>query len=323
MRACRAALLLYLVAQPACDRGESSFVLGLGDAGAPSARHESACRAWAKTLCDHRRRCCEADAGTSCPVFVALRWVSDEQCISRTLVDCELAADDSTVFFDDDKVAACTLSSDCSFWGSRPPCLPAGKAPAGTACLRSESCQSGFCEGRFDTTTGQPLLCGTCRSIACMTCGAKEACRSVDGGIACIHVAELGEPCTAASDCRSGYCQRTADSQGVCRGGAGPGEACGQGALPFCSDFNSFCDGTGHCRPYLTAGYGQACGSLGDPNSDRICIGAGTCVAPSYVCIPPVADGALCDEEQGLGCLPPAQCLNNQCVFPNAADCAN
>jgi hypothetical protein len=316
-------LCLSVFGQLACDQGESTFTLGLADAGTPSARHESACRAWAKTVCEYRHRCCEGDAGTPCPVFVTLRWINDEQCVSRTQVDCELAAEDSNVSFDDEKLASCTLPSDCSFGGHELGCLAPGKALAGAPCIRSESCQTGFCQSRYGATGG-PLLCGTCQSIeiGCTPCGAKEACRSVDGGFACVQVAELGEPCMAGTECRSGYCQRAGGSQGVCHGGAGLGEACGETAFPSCSDFNTFCDGTGHCRAYLTAAYGETCGAPGELSSYRICTGAGTCAGPAYVCIPPAADGALCDEEQALGCLPPARCVDNHCVFPRVASCS-
>jgi hypothetical protein len=104
------------------------------------------------------------------------------------------------------------------------------------------------------------------------------------------------------------------------------GEACSSGPMgPVCLDpsTDSYCDSTQHCSAFLPAGYGERCGAT-DAGAAYVCTAYGTCnPLGTSVCIPPAADGELCDDRQGLSCLPPARCTANHCIFPTVAWCVS
>jgi len=280
-------MFLAVAGPPGCT-GESSFLLPLWDAGAPDSRYQGACAAWARTECAYQDRC---------EVSIAGRWEDDAQCLERETLQCELEAADPDVRFDPVAVAACAYPADCA---SPPPwlCLSAGKAADGAACQWSDACASGACEFLF--AGSEPSPCGVCVTLrSCnLACEAGEACEiDVDGGDRCVTLptmpaASLGEPC------------------GSDAGG------------PFCG-FDLYCDETQHCRAYLPAAYGQPCGET-DAGAAYLCEAYGTCASLGpLLCVAPAADGALCDDQQGLGCLPPARCLANHCAFPDLSWCAS
>lgn len=321
---------------PACE-GESSFVIPVADAGAPDGRNESACTAWARVLCAY-------DAG--CATVAAFYWTDAAQCVARTTLRCELLAADPHVAFDPTMLASCREggAGDCADPFGKD-CFGPGREANGAACVWAEDCQSGQCIVAVDLTTGYTPPCGVCQPLPCNgSCPSGQQCRSVDGGSACIPdpcdggcsgglqchesndggascivLAGLGEPCSADSDCELVY---YCGPSSTCSPVSHIGDACMSGpAGPPCVDPDSYCDGIGGapgvCRSVLNVPYGGACDGV-----DKVCAGAGACDPTDGQCLPPASDGDVCDELQGLGCLPPARCIQHRCVFPSFAFCA-
>ena len=284
------AVVFAVLGPPACT-GESSFPLPEFDSGAPDARYEGACASWAKTECAYQGRC---------PSSIRGRWENDAQCVERETLQCELEAADPDVHFDAMAVAACVYPTDCD---ARTPglCLSPGAASDGAACQWNDACASGACVLSF--VEGARASCGVCVTpLSCsIMCEGGETCETeVDGGERCVTIptvptASLGEPCGS--------------------GAAGP--------VCFEDQVELYCDETQHCRAYLPAGYGQPCGET-DAGATYLCDAFGSCASlDTVLCVAPAADGALCDDAQGLNCLPPARCQANHCAFPNLSWCAS
>ena len=294
--------------------GETSFPLPTWDAGAPGHEYASPCSSWAKTVCAWELRCLTE---------LASEWVSSEQCLARQTTECELLAADPAVPFNAPAVASCQYPSDCS--APTPGfCLPPGKSSAGAACQWNDDCASGFCD------IGPNSPCGTCVAVTgCdASCSDGESCaRSEDGGSSCIVPPVVGQPCQppdyVCAD--GGICDISDYGQpGSCIATATAGQSCGLEGPPVCFDpqVELFCDETMHCRPFLPAMCGQACGAVGDAGDSYQCIGWASCeYAATSLCVQPAGDGTLCDEEQGLSCLPPARCIDNECLFPSPGLC--
>ncbi len=300
-----ASFALCVAAGVGCD-GESSFSIPPADAGAPASRYQAACAAWARGFCAFQE---------ACPAYYIL-W-SDGQCIPRRTLQCEVVASDPNVAFDPAAAAGCAEpeAGACGAIGGSL-CVGPGRAPVGTPCLVGDACQTGNCEYTYDVY-GVGSACGTCAPPPCGgACPRGEVCGFAgDGGVACLRVASVGEPCSMPFDCETFYCAPT----GRCGQLAQLGETCGEGATgPPCASPDTFCDSTKHCRKYLLAGYGQPCASTA--TDQYVCTGLGTC--DENVCIPPSGDGAFCDDAQGLGCLFPARCISHRCMFPSLAACS-
>jgi hypothetical protein len=285
------AVLLGAVGSAGCT-GESSFALPLWDAGAPDSRYEGPCSAWAKTECAYE---------DGCPSSIGGRWADDAQCLQRETLQCELEAADPDVRFDPVAVATCVYPTDCT---SPTPglCLPAGRAGDRAACQWNEACAGGLC--LFSFVYDAATVCGACFAppSCSVPCDAGAACeRGVDGGDRCVMlppampVASLGQSC--GSDAGDPPC--------------------------FDPDVELFCDDTEHCRAYQPASYGQQCGQT-DSGATYLCEAYGSCASiGTLICEAPAADGALCDDQQGLSCLPPARCQMNHCAFPNLSWCTD
>lgn len=310
MRAGALALVGAFLLEPmamGCE-GESSFVIALADAGTPDARYEAACSAWAQGYCTRL---------FACATFLA--YVDKPQCASRETLSCELLSTDPDVAFDATEIATCPEpdAGDCSApFGSL--CLGPGRAPIGATCFSSEACQSGDCEYSIDPSTGEFSLCGTCAEAPCNGgCSSGQRCNaSADGGPSCVPIGGPGDPCSSALDCEDQYyCGPGA----TCAQVAQMGEACSNAAVGPPCDVNAYCDATQHCHAYMSASYGAACGLVG--NDTYLCKGSGTCDPTDGQCLSPASDGDVCDDSQGLGCLPPARCTLNRCVFPSFAVC--
>lgn len=289
---------LFLSLSMACS-GQSSFVIPPVDAGLISTQHEGPCAAWAAAACAREEQC---------PWYSDYQWESPAECLARSTLVCEVVASDPNVVFDEQKMLACTYSTDCTVLVRDLPidCLPPGRSRNGATCVFHEACQSGLCiEEDF-----QPSPCGTClaaRASCGPGCPPGEVCAGVatDGGALCLAVKPLGAPCRIPADCEF-YCSFATDagSGGAGTGAAGTGacvalatlgEDCGDGVLPGdptgragppCAGTNLTCDETNHCTAVL-----------------------------------PAPDGEVCDYGQGLGCLPPAQCVGNRCLYPSLAYC--
>jgi hypothetical protein len=313
---CPLALLPLALAFLECN-GEWSFVIPPWDAGAPSARNASVCGAWAKRRCDYEDRC---------PVSIYFRWISHAQCIERSTLSCELIADDPNVAFDTDLVGACSYPTDCKAPVPFDFCLSQGRTPVGAACLWSEGCQTFNCQRVLDATTQSWRTCGVCRPAprGCdPACPAGEDClfSGADAGSACVVVPTVGQPCDAPLYiCRGSYCQgETPSGAGVCTAFAGLGEAC---SGTSCGPGELYCDDTLHCSSLSPAAYGQLCEPSKGGSGYR-CTAYGTCdFQNTGRCLPPSPDGAPCDPNQGLRCLPPAECIAHHCLLPSLADCS-
>ena len=312
MRAGALALMTALLARSLATgcQGESSFVIPGVDAGSPDVRYEASCSAWAEPLCAHEMAC-----------SMSLTWIDTAQCVARETLLCELVAGEPNVVFDPTAVAACSEpdAGDCvEPYGSL--CLGPGRGLVGSACLSSEACESGFCAYGFDPASDDPTACGACQALPCNGgCSNGQQCESsVDAGPTCVSIGAPGDHCVGQGDC-AGYYYCGPDS--TCAAEARLGEACGGGTTkgPPCGDFDTYCDSTQHCRAYVSAPYGAPCGVVG--NDTYLCAGSGTCDPTDSQCLPPASDGDVCDDSQGLGCLPPARCILNRCVFPSLALC--
>jgi hypothetical protein len=290
-----------------CDDGQWSFSIAPGDAGAPDARYEAACSAWANAYCAFQ---------ASCPDdFIA--W-NPGQCAQRMTLACEILAADPDVAFDPQGTASCPEpeAGACNELAGGL-CLGPGRAPRGAPCLFSAACESGDCQFVYDPE-GNRSACGACVPLPCGgSCPAGQLCDvQVDGGSACVAVASLGQACTSGSDCASFYCTPA----GTCGAAALAGQACSNDPTGApCADPNDFCDATGTCRPFDARGYGEPCAP--DGLNLYECTGLGTCDLVDNVCIPPAGDGEFCDDSQGLNCVIPALCISNVCTFPSAASC--
>jgi hypothetical protein len=277
---------------PLACTGQSSFVIPPVDAGPVSTRYEAPCAAWATAVCAREQQC---------PWYSDYQWDSPAQCLERSTLICEVVASDPNVVFDEQQMLACQYPTDCTVLVRDLPidCLPPGRSPDGATCVFHEACQSGECL----EVEGQSGPCGTCqsaRSSCAAGCPTGDVCGGVaaDGGMLCVPVNALGAPCRVPGDCEF-YCSFQAadsgDGFGVCVGLATQGEACGDGVPPGdptgrpgppCAGTNLTCDDTNHCTA-----------------------------------IPPAPDGEVCDDSQGLGCLPPAQCFGQRCLYPSLAYC--
>jgi hypothetical protein len=282
--------------------GEWSFALPPIEAGEPDLQYEAPCRHWAQAFCDYEARC-----------FQITAWTDTGQCVARLALECELAVDDPHVVVDAALLAACELPSDCS--SPLPECWGPGTAATGAPCLYGQACRSGVCEGAGQ----QDSVCGICGcDLACPT---GQACvLTGDGGSACLTVpAAAGQPCMAPTDCASTVCVLSGGAAaGVCAAPGGVGDTCGSGQ-PVCG-VNLYCDLTEHCVSLVWVGYGEPCGFPDGGGAAALCLGEGTCL--ENTCQAPAADGEPCDAHQGTGCLWPAQCVAQRCVFPTVADCA-
>ncbi len=304
--------------------GEKSFVLPGADAGAPSARYEALCAAWAERECA---------AANLCPLGVLARWDDSEQCVARETLACELQAADPDVSFDPARVEACTFAGGC---GSAPGmlsapdsptlCLSTGKAPPRAACVWSSACASGDCVYSYGPD-GSKARCGTCQESIRCACGENQECVASDGGSECVTLPDAGEPCgPPLFSCNDSRCVSAGDGgEGLCSATpkATLGMPCSTDlAGPQCLGGTSelYCDATGHCRAHDPAEYGAPCTAAAG-GEGSVCVGAGWCDSVTTgVCQPPSLDGDPC--EQGiLPCLPPARCVSGACVFPSLSSC--
>ena len=249
-----------------------------------------------------------------------------EQCLARSTLICEVVATDPDVVFDAERISTCRYSTDCSTFARDLPvdCLAPGRSPPGAACVFHEACASSLCF----TTSG---ICGICAALPLPCgCSSSQVCagRGPDGGAICDDASATGGTCMAQIECTDSYCSLGSDGRGTCIPFAGLGEVCGdgEGAAPGregtpCAGANTYCDTTLHCSPIEGVDYTDLCGTPADGGPYLECAGYGTCDPSSNTCIEPAPDGDVCDETQGLGCLPPAECIADRCLFPSVAYC--
>jgi hypothetical protein len=315
------AIAAWACAVLACT-GESSFYLPAIDAGPVDTQYAAPCGAWATAVCT-REKNCPGDPD-------ALQWTDltqfdMPQCTARSTLICEVVATDPNVSFDAEKIGTCTYSADCTVFARDLPvdCLPPGRAPPGSACVFHESCTSGICD-----TSGS--LCGTCSPLPTpCPCDAGQVCAGIglDGGAICDTVSQVGGRCTSQVECPDAYCALGPDAGDRCVALVGLGGRCGdgEGAGPGregtpCAGTDTYCDYSLHCSPIEGVPAGQ-CGAPADGGALLECSGFGQCDPTTLTCLQPAPDGRLCDETQGLGCMLPAECIADRCLYPTLAYC--
>ena len=196
----------------------------------------------------------------------------------------------------------------------------------GDACTDGAECRSGFCNAD---------LCSECETDA--DCGANETCVDDTDGVGYFvcqadALGDLGDACTAGTECRSGFCnadlcseceadadcagaQTCVDDTGglgyfVCQGGQGAlGDVCAEGgdcASGFCNtdvcsdcEADADCPNAGNCVDDM-AGVGyfvceDGLGDLGDACADGAECSSGFCSAD--VCSECAADGDCAANE--------------------------
>jgi hypothetical protein len=303
--------------------GQSSFDLPAIDAGRVDTQDKGPCSAWAAAVCA-REMSCLGDPE-------AIQWTDLSefdlpQCVARTTLICEVVATDPNVSFDAQKLSQCTYPSDCTVPERDLPvdCLSPGRSPPGATCVFHEACTTGVC----DTTSS---ICGTCAAprVPC-ACAAGQVCAGIglDGGPVCDPVSEVGGSCTTTIECEHSYCLiDTPDGKGTCVVLVALGGLCGdgEGASPGregtpCAGDDAYCDLTLHCSPIEGVPSG-VCGAPDDGGPLIECSGFGACDPTTGTCLQPAPDGQICDETQGLGCMAPAQCIANRCLYPSLAYC--
>jgi len=303
--------------------GESSFYLPAVDAGAVDTDYAIACGSWAQAVCIREENC----VGTDPVQWTSLGDLSAMQyCVERSTLLCEVVATDPNVSFDAQKIANCPYSTDCTAAERDLPidCLPPGRSRPGAPCVFHEACSSGLCE----TTTG---ICGVCAAPpAPCACASNQVClgKGLDGGVICDDASGVDGGCTLPAECIDSYCDLTTHDHGTCIPFAALGESCGdgQGASPGrvgtpCGGAHTYCDATLHCSAIEGVGYMGPCGAPADGGPLLECAGYATCDPSSSTCIQPAPDGEVCDQTQGLGCTPPAECIGDRCLYPSLSYC--
>ncbi|HEX8792761.1 MAG TPA: hypothetical protein VF765_17570 [Polyangiaceae bacterium] len=207
-------------------------------------------------------------------------------------------------------------------------CSVPGTLGAGAPCGNDWQCATDFCQ----LVPGK--LCGACATRA------SSGQRAPDGGVACV----VDDDCAAKLLCGAGTCVSPGAVGAVCSG-AQPCQrtlTCigGKCATPLaagatCSaatDCNGslglYCEtaGTKKCVQAGTAATGQPCGVVSGTlvactNGD-LC--AGIDMQGQGTCHEPAADGAPCGTLAGIGCSPPAACIDDtgyKCVLPDPGSC--
>jgi hypothetical protein len=293
----RWAPMAFLLLTPGCS-GEESFALPLPSFVRPSTRYENACKAWAESNCTYQALCHTA---------ANFPWDNFAQCITRNTLGCELRADDPGISFDEERIRTCAFPDRCSIAPSD--CWGQGSTPAGRPCLWGEACHSGFCAKELSLG-----LCGLC--VCDILCPPGQGCVITSAGTKCAALKlAAGQPCSSSEDCQSTTCASSADGSQVCSPLGKLGDLCGEG-MAACGD-ELACDPMTHrCNTTALVGFGASCIKDGGPILG--CNGFATCL--DGTCVPPLDDGALCD--QGPACAWPAECIDNHCVFPTVADCS-
>lgn len=224
---------------------------------------------------------------------------------------------------------SCGLTGACNGVGG------CSKAAPGSIC-RPASCADGAqtpastCDGNGTCVVGSPINCApsTCQGDAC-----KLACASDADCVApntCVNgscgMRGLGQPCSQASQCKSGFCADGVCCESGCEGqcvfcalpsAAGrcvaigpdvpdPRKACADQGPASCGT-NGLCDGRGSCQRYPngTVCRDQSCDATSNEwTAAGVCLG-GTCAVPeARSCTPFACAGTRC----GSSCQTDLEC---------------
>ncbi len=310
------AAVLFVAAIGACHFDDSFQIDAKVDPGRPGAEHREACTERAAGSCSYAARCYA--------YYFDRAWRDLATCVDRTMLACQLEASDPRSNRDDDSIRACTVPADfpCSSDPTYDAALaeyremcpePVGELQNGSDCGSHAECASGYC---IRDSAAQP--CATCRPDPCASCAEGLRCVAQGGSsVICMNIVEDGGSCLQHLDCASLYCKSF-----VCASPPKEDEPCEPDG-PGCDgdgQVNLFCNAsTLRCERVSLLEAGDTCQAM---SSAAECGGGTTCLphAATSTCVEPAADGAPCFASQGLGCLPPASCVDGFCRFFHAQD---
>ncbi len=244
----------------------------------------------------------------------------------------------------DDGPASCKQDGSCDGTGGcRRHAAGAVCAPpscsGSTRTLASRCDGAGACVPPAAPQSCAPYVCnpatGDCHTMCTtsMMCLAPNPCSGNSCG-----KKPVGQPCMAAADCNSGFCQQGVCCQTACAGlcrscalsgsagsctnvpaGADPLVQCPDDGIASC-DRDSSCDGAGMCRLY-PAGTGCAAAVCmsGTATTARTCNGTGTCrLGTTMACTPFTCGGSTCRTmcTDNTHCVAGRVCTGGNCVVP-------
>lgn len=285
------------------------------DAGGVSVTAVQACQAHGSALCARWNACA--------PFYLHLWFGTVAACTGRMSQLCELQLAAPGTVETPAMRARCARELEalgCGAWlGLEVPeaCKPAaGPLASGRGCSSSWQCQSSYCASAGG--------CGVCAPRSSLGEGCSEDAGCSDGLVCsaagtCTVAARLGEGCSAGQPCQPGaYC-----NLGLCAALQGQNASCSESS---CNDLDGlYCSDVGSvCRASRLASAGEACGWL-DGITWASCSGASYCLLPSSTavagtCAVAAGDGAVCDDQAGPLCTPPAVCHDGRCRLPSSCE---
>jgi len=238
----------------------------------------------------------------------------------------------------------CDGTGKCQLYATGTQC--AGATCVGDTLTPLRTCDgAGTCK-TVTSTLCDPYACGT--NNACKTtcavgtdCTSPASCTIATGQTTgtCGKLA-IGQPCTAAAMCNSGFCAQTVCCNNACAGtcsscnlsgtvGTCTSIAGGQPPVPAtqCTDqgastcgTNGLCNGSGACQKY-PSGTQCAGGSCTGSSATAVstCNASNTCVAPAPTnCTPYICGANACKTTCATtaDCLAPDVCLGTTCSPP-------
>lgn len=271
---------------------------------------DQACSSFAAAVCGRMQACT--------PYLLQGVYGDAKACAGRSALQCKplLAAPGSqatTAQIDACARAISLEGCDEALDNPQPSACDIGGALAeGAACAAGQQCQTGYCK------TSPGGVCGTCVKRV----GSRYACVA-DGDCVAGLVCDRGAcaaPGGADSPCGGGLppCSRALTCiSGTCRKPSPVGARC---ASPTDCDGNQggYCNVlTRECAQIQTTTANQPCGAL--RNTLVGCSAGAECLRGK--CVPPAADGASCDAQNGPGCLLPARCVSGKCLVADPSSC--
>lgn len=203
--------------------------------------------------CDANQQCAfDRDLEyATCSGALALGDACSDDAECRSAI-CNVAGDDPVC-------SECRSAADCSDGGQCVDDLDGAgywlcSGGLGDACSDGLDCASGYC---FDGGAPYGGRCSTCEDAT--DCSGQQECifRVLDGYATCVGVLDLGDACSDAADCRSGFCT--------------------QGRCAECT-LNADCTDGGLCVDLAGgADYYECAGGLGDPCASGLDCVAGYC----------------------------------------------
>lgn len=294
---------------------------GSGGSGGAPVSTEEACAAYSEAVCARY---------TECLSFLRdLSYGDESVCVARYQIYCSAIGNAPGTSWTPEGLLSCASAlsaSTCAdfvkgtFRSSTAECLPPpGSLADGAPCIDAGQCVGGYCNNdEYDP-------CGVCSALA----GEGEACNSfIDCKLgltcdqatgACIPAGSEGDDCVAEQT----PCEYPlVCHNGKCGFGAEPGEMCDQMLAPCNATKGLFCDPTtATCKALLLVKEGAACGVI---NGDIYqCFASGGCdtAATPPQCFAPAEDGAACDLQAGINCMPPSICFHGSCTPPQPDGC--